>query len=229
MYRARIVTAGRSPPGRSGAMKLTNTSRYPDAEVALLVEFAMCEVDHARLAVHVRNASRAYRGRAYDGIPSISTRARDADVDRLVTIGIGSPQSFPCDNVHTRVSWVRVQQSTPTPGEVFRRRRDTSGRVHMERRVISQHGYGGKRSPVLTFESWREALVAVAAHRRASQRGRCGAGRRSSSGGVPRAEADTPSRRDAAPARALASAAGQTSASSRSRSPHHRRPPPHHR
>jgi len=145
-------------------MKLTNTSRYPDAEVALLVEFAMCEVDHSRLAVHVRNASRAYRGRAYDGIPSISTRARDTDVDRLVTIGIGAPQSFPCDNVQTRVSWVRVQQSTPTPGEVFRRRRDTSGRVHMERRVVSQHGYGGKRSPVLTFESWREALVAVAAH-----------------------------------------------------------------
>ena len=145
-------------------MKLTNTSRYPDAEVALLVEFAMCDVDHSRLAVHVRNASRAYRGRAYDGIPSISTRARDGDVDRLVTIGIGAPQSFPCDNVQTRVSWVRVQQSTPTPGDVVRRRRDTDGRIHMERRVVSQHGYGGKRSPVLTFESWREALVAVAAH-----------------------------------------------------------------
>ena len=145
-------------------MKLTNTSRYPDAEVALLVEFAMCDVDHSRLAVHVRNASRAYRGRAYDGIPSISTRARDGDVDRLVTIGIGAPQSFPCDNVQTRVSWVRVQQSTPTPGDVVRRRRDTDGRIHMERRVVSQHGYGGKRSPGLTFESWREALVAVAAH-----------------------------------------------------------------
>lgn len=145
-------------------MKLTNTSRYPDAEVALLVEFAMSDVDHSRVAVHVRNASRAYRGRAYDGIPSISARARDADVDRLVTIGIGAPQCFPCDNVQTRVKWVRTEQSTPTPGEVFRRRRDRTGRVQLERRVVSQHGYGGKRSPVLVFESWREALVAVAAH-----------------------------------------------------------------
>ena len=55
---------------------------------------------------------------------------------------------------------------TPTPGEVFRRRRDTAGKMQLERRVISQHGYGGKRSPVLTFEGWREALVAVGAWER---------------------------------------------------------------
>jgi hypothetical protein len=34
----------------------------------------------------------------------------------------------------------------------------------MERQVIEQHGYGGKRSPVLVFQNWREALVSVAAH-----------------------------------------------------------------
>lgn len=145
-------------------MKLTNTSRYPDAEVALLVEFAMCEVDHSRVAVHVRNSSRAYRGRAYDGIPSISARAHDPDVDRLVTIGIGAASCFPCDNLQTQVKWVRVEHTMPTPGEVFRRRRDGLGRMQLERRVVSQHGYGGKRSPILVFESWREALVAVAAH-----------------------------------------------------------------
>jgi hypothetical protein len=145
-------------------MKLTNTSRYPDAEVALLVEFAMADIDHSLLAVHVRNASRAYRGRAYDGIPSISSRARDADLERLVTIGIGAPSSFPCDNVHTRVRWVRVTQLTPTPGEVLRRRRDKQGRTLVERRTEVQHGYGGLRSPILTFDTWREALVSVAAH-----------------------------------------------------------------
>ena len=145
-------------------MKLTNTSRYPTAEVALLVEFAMGEIDHSRLAVHVRNASIAYRGRAYDGVPSISTRARDADVDRLVTIGIGSPQHFPLSTVHTEVKWVRVTKMIPTFGETFRERRDSDGKIYLERRVVSQHGYGGKRSPVLEFANWREALVSVAAH-----------------------------------------------------------------
>lgn len=145
-------------------MKLKNTSRYPADEVALLVEFAMGEIDHERLAVHVKNASVAYRGRAYDGIPSISTRAKDPDVDRLVTIGIGAPQHFPCSNMHTEVKWVGVTKLIPTLNETFRQRRATDGTVYLERRVISQHGYGGKHSPVLDFANWREALVSVAAH-----------------------------------------------------------------
>ncbi len=145
-------------------MKLTNTSRYPTDEVALLVEFAMGEIDHTRLAVNVKNASIAYRGRAYDGVPRISSRANDPDIERLVTIGIGSPQHFPMTTVHTEVRWVRVTKPIPTLNETFRERRDKDGHIVLERRVISQHGYGGKRSPVLEFANWREALVSVAAH-----------------------------------------------------------------
>jgi hypothetical protein len=145
-------------------MKLHNTSRYPDADVSLLVAFAMQDIDHSRLAVHVRNSSRAYRGRAYEGVPHISKRALDPEIDRLVTIGIGAPSHFPCDNLQTRVRWVAVRRDEASPGSLLRRRRDRLGRVRTERQVIEQHGYGGKRSPVLVFHNWREALVSVAAH-----------------------------------------------------------------
>lgn len=145
-------------------MKLTNTSRYPDDEVARLLEFAMAEVDHSRLAVHVRNSSRAYRGRAYDGIPSVSTRARDAEVDRLVTIGIGAPKAFPCDNVQTSIRWVPIAPEACGPLTPVRVQRDRHGNSWLERQIVKQHGYGGQRSPVLTFADWREVLVSVAAH-----------------------------------------------------------------
>jgi hypothetical protein len=145
-------------------MKLSNTSRYPDADVALLVEFGMAAIDHTRLAVNIRNSSRAYRGRAYEGIPRVSARAHDPEVDRLVTIGIGSPRHFPCDNVEIKVRWVPLKPADDQTMAVLRRRRDRLGRLRIERRVIEQHGYGGKHSPVLEFHDWREALVAVAAH-----------------------------------------------------------------
>ena len=124
----------------------------------------MQEIDHSRLAVHVRNSSRAYRGRAYEGVPQISKRAADPEVDRLVTIGIGAPSHFPCDNIQTRVRWVPLRRNDDTTASVLRRRRDRLGRIRTERQVIEQHGYGGKRSPVLVFHNWREALVSVAAH-----------------------------------------------------------------
>ena len=145
-------------------MKLTNTSRYPDTEVARLLEFAMAELDHARLAVHVRNSSRAYRGRAYDGIPSVSTRAHDVDVDRLVTIGIGAPKDFPCDNLQTSIRWVPIEPEACGPLTPVRVQRDRQGNRWLERQIVKQHGYGGRRSPVLVFADWREVLVSVAAH-----------------------------------------------------------------
>jgi hypothetical protein len=145
-------------------MKLTNTSRYPEADVARLLEFAMAELDHTRVAVHVRNSSRAYRGRAYDGIPSVSTRAHDAEVDRLITIGIGAPNNFPCDNVQTSIRWVPVEPEACGPLTAVRVQRDRHGNRWLERQIVKQHGYGGKRSPVLLFADWREVLVAVSAH-----------------------------------------------------------------
>ncbi len=143
---------------------LHNTSRYPAAEVERLVAFSMRDLDHSRLAVNVKNSSRAYRGRAYDGVPALSAQAGDAAIDRLVTIGIGGPALFPCDNVQTKVKWVELHPEREPAFGFVREYRDAAGATHYERKVVERHGYGGKTAPVLVFHDWREALVAVAAH-----------------------------------------------------------------
>jgi hypothetical protein len=148
-------------------MQIKNTSHYPDAEVVALVEVGMQGVDTARLAVHVKNYRHAYRGRAYNGVPSCSPCARQGCVDRLVTIGIGAPEKFPCDNLITRGRWRRVTPGlAPEDTPVRRRRRTVHGRQEqwLERWVVEQHPYGGKRAPRIEVRDWREAIVAVAAH-----------------------------------------------------------------
>jgi len=148
-------------------MLLTNTSRYPDDEIDALVTFGMDGVDHSALAVRVKNSKRAYRGRAYDGIPALSPLRDDASVTRLVTLGIGAPEHFPCTNAVTTARWLRlppeIDARSLARGEVRRARRKGS-RSGYERRVVRTHGYGGVRSPIVEFHDWREALVAVSAH-----------------------------------------------------------------
>jgi len=148
-------------------MLLTNTSRYPHDEVRALVEFGMDGIDHSALAVRVKNSRRAYRGRAYDGIPALSPLRDEPAVKRLVTLGIGAPDEFPCTNAVTTARWLRlppgIDARTLGRGEVRRARRAGS-RSGYERRVVRTHGYGGVRSPVVEFRDWREALVAVSAH-----------------------------------------------------------------
>jgi hypothetical protein len=112
-------------------MRLKNTSRYPEDEVRQLVAFGMRGVNTAGLAVNVKNAQNcAYRGRAYERVPLLSSRVTCSTVRRLVTIGLGEPERFPVSNFDPR----------------------------------KQHAYGGKRSPLIEYRDWREALVAVAAH-----------------------------------------------------------------
>src|SRR6059036_994520 len=94
-------------------MRFRNTSRYDCEEVRRLVEFGMAEIDAGRVAVHVKNCRHAYRGRAYFGIPACSPWSRDGGVDRLVTIGLGAPEKFPCDNLTARARWLRLD---PAPG-----------------------------------------------------------------------------------------------------------------
>lgn len=148
-------------------MLLTNTSRYPDDEIRALVAFGMDGIDHSTLAVRVKNSRRAYRGRAYDGIPPLSPLRDDPALKRLVTLGIGAPSEFPCTNAVTTARWLQlppgIDRRSLGRGEVRRARRATS-RSGYERRVVRTHGYGGVRSPIVEFRDWREALVAVSAH-----------------------------------------------------------------
>jgi hypothetical protein len=89
-------------------MQVRNTSRYDADLVRRLVEFGMAGLDTERLAVHVKNCRHAYRGRAYFGVPACSPWSRHGGVDRLITIGLGAPEKFPCDNLAARVRWLRV-------------------------------------------------------------------------------------------------------------------------
>lgn len=149
-------------------MWFENTSRYSDAETLALVEFAMAEIDHVRLAVRVKNSNRAYRGRAYEGVPSLSPLSRVEGIDRLVTIGIGTEADFPCTNQVVSVRWRLVRAEEDVAGlsshEVRVRRGPRRSPRRLERRELRTHGYGGLGSPLLEFHDWREALVAVAAH-----------------------------------------------------------------
>ena len=115
------------------------------------------------MAVHLKNSRHKYRGRTYDGVPAASPVSRDPDVTWLVTLGIGTPELFPTDNIVQTVRWAPVR-GEPAPHDVLRRAPRGRFRGRLERRAISTHPYGGKSSPHLTFATWHEALVAVAAH-----------------------------------------------------------------
>jgi hypothetical protein len=157
-----------------------STCRYPVDQVRTLVEFAMAEIDHSQLAVRVKNTRDAYRGRAYDGVPGLSTAARIPGMTRLVTIGIGAPAGFPTTNEVRSARWRKVRDDESLAGvraselrvapssatgrgtNLQRTRSGTSPRL--ERREVRTHGYGGIGSPIVSMIDWREALVAVAAH-----------------------------------------------------------------
>jgi hypothetical protein len=164
---------------------LDSTCRYPLAEVRALVEFAMAEIDHSQLAVRVKNTRDIYRGRAYDGLPSLSAANRVPGMSRLVTIGLGPPSSFPTTNEVRSARWRKVRPNESLDGVRKSDLRVTPSKTaatpksrvkallgfgspepapRLERREVRTHGYGGVTSPIVSMADWREALVAVAAH-----------------------------------------------------------------
>jgi hypothetical protein len=140
-------------------MIIRNTSRYPDAEVEALVEFAAIGLPVSRVCVNVKGSEYAYAGRAYQYIPRQSNAPRSCKY--LVVLRIGPEKLFPIDNMRSRVRWVRVKS-----GEAYDVREVRSvvrGTEHwLERQVISRGPYGG--GPLIKMEDWREGLVSLAAH-----------------------------------------------------------------
>ncbi len=148
----------------------TNTSRYPTDEVHALVAFAVAELDLTGVAIHVKNCRHAYAGRAYNGVPGVSSAASNGEVQRLITIRIGAPDRFPVDNMC--MTWKYHPWQAPdappppgfTPGRWGQRLRRVRGGYQVRYLEPRRHPYGGQRSPLITMNDWREALVAVAAH-----------------------------------------------------------------
>lgn len=83
-------------------MKLKSTSHYPMDEVRELLAFAAKGISTKHVAVHVRNTRHPYYGRAYWGVPSISS-AYKTSAQYLVTIRIGKPDRFPLDCKYPRL------------------------------------------------------------------------------------------------------------------------------
>lgn len=153
-------------------MRFRNTSRYPEARVRELVEFGMRGVNTAGLAVNVKNAANcAYRGMAYQQAPRCSPTAKLSAVRYLVTIGIGKPERFPCDNMVTAwkfVGWTGIGGVPPAgydPETWFVKTCLEGGKPVCQRYYTQQrHPYGGKSSPHIEYHTWEEGLVAIAAH-----------------------------------------------------------------
>ncbi len=149
---------------------LKNTSRYPTDEVRELIAFAVDEISLAQVAIHVKNCRYAYAGRAYNGVPGISSAAKSGTVQKLITIRIGAPDKFPVDNMCT--TWKYHPWQAPdvlppagfTPGRWGQRVRKARGGYEVRYLEPRRHPYGGQRAPLITMADWREALVAVAAH-----------------------------------------------------------------
>src|SRR5579883_3484313 len=77
-------------------MIFKNSSRYPSDEVRRLVEFALRNLDHRKVAVHIKNTTYAFRGFAYKTVPWQSPFSKRKRKPRhLITIGIGKPELFP--------------------------------------------------------------------------------------------------------------------------------------
>jgi hypothetical protein len=163
------------------ASYIRNKSRYPDAEVNRLIEFAAGEIASGvyglnlrKTCINVKNSNSGHgSGRAYAHVPGISNAPKGAE--HLVTLKLGPESAFPSTNVHSK--WVKVDADTPGAERFFK---TTGGKLYLpggarsEEGVNGHHGwfimvkqdhaYGGKGSPVMEYRDWREWLVALAAH-----------------------------------------------------------------
>ena len=142
-------------------MILTNTSRYPQAEVEKIVAFAFSDIPDANVAIHVKGSKYGIAGRAYPAIPRMSPSHGKAEM--LVVARIGPESKFPKDNMVESRRWVRVKAGELSDSSTTRFVQSSAG-DYRERLVISKHPYGGKNSPLITMNTWREGLVALLSH-----------------------------------------------------------------
>jgi hypothetical protein len=142
-------------------MWIRNTSKYPTPIVRDLVHFSAEHATDVRaIQINIKNSLHAFRGRAYSGIPSIARAHRHARY--LITIGIGSPEKFPTDNLFSRGYWRPLKPGETPPDRPADQFCMRNGTLHVW--TIRTTPYGGKHAPFITYADWREGLIGVAAH-----------------------------------------------------------------
>jgi len=139
-------------------MIIRNTSRYPTAEIEALIHFAAEGLNTAGVCINVRNGSGTIAGYAYSKVPRISNAPKSCKY--LVTLRIGAPDKFPCDNVRTYRRWVRVKDGENYAVSDVRGNGDGKTRW-LERQIISRRPYGGV---LVEMFNWHEGFISLAAH-----------------------------------------------------------------
>jgi hypothetical protein len=98
------------------------------------------------------------------------SNAHGTNAKHLVTLRIGPHWRFPKDNIVTSHKWERRPHSEYLRSKqkhLYRgvsKTKNGKTKSWMEKRIDFKHPYGGKGSPLIVKEDWKEALVAVAAH-----------------------------------------------------------------
>jgi hypothetical protein len=154
-----------TPAGVGLETVIDNTSRYPDAEVIPLVEFAIEGIDMRGVHIKIKNRSRGVSGTAYRAVPEIARVA--PDMLYLAIVRIGPPESFP-------VAEHRYGYTEPGPRNQFPLitladwQEGLVGTAAHEAMHIQQYKSGWSRSELQT--SWHEA-EALERYRQESPRG----------------------------------------------------------
>lgn len=154
-------------------MRIKNFSIYPTAEIGRLIRFACEGIAISNVLFQIRTTpSRAYGGRIWYRTPL--RRGRNglwAKRERIrILIRVGPQSKFPVNNMCTARRWVdtiQTPQQLVAQGREYRSfMRCQNGVQTWSHQVLVEtpHPYGGKSSPLITYTSWQEAVVAVAAH-----------------------------------------------------------------
>lgn len=150
-------------------MTIRNTSQYDTAEVKRLVRFAadgLTALDIRRICVNIRNnLKEAIAGYAYPIKPACSNAPVSAL--HLIALRIGAPGHFPSNNNYLHYRWVRVKNGESYNTADVRscvKRVNGVETIWLERREEFRQNFGGKQSPSITYQTWQEGLVGLAAH-----------------------------------------------------------------
>lgn len=148
-------------------MFFINNSSYDTDELKALFEFAVQGINMEGVGVEVLNArSRrtTYRALAYSYRERRGTFAKSLAVSRMIRIWIGAPERFPTTNMHTQRKWRHVRKNEIIDPNKSYRWYWNGDRRYKQVYDIVTHPYGGKKSPLITMETWQEAFVSVSAH-----------------------------------------------------------------